>query len=160
MIRVLLLLLALATPAFATEPGEQLADPELEARARSISALLRCPQCQSEDIDNSNATIARDIRLFVRERLVAGDSDEQVVDAVVARYGEFVLFLPEASGINWGLWLGGPFFLFIGFLIISKNLRRKVEDSTMSPEEEAQFDALMSGDGDGNSGREGGKGSA
>ena len=155
MIRILLLLLALASPAFATEPGEQLADPELEARARSISALLRCPQCQSEDIDNSNATIAKDIRLFVRERLVAGDTDQQVVDAVVSRYGEFVLFLPPASGINWGLWLGGPFFLFIGFLIISKNLRRKVEDSTMTPEEEAQFDALMSGKADGGTGRKG-----
>ena len=144
--RLLLLLIFLAAPVFAVEPGEQLSDPALEARARAISALLRCPQCQSENIDNSNATIARDIRLFVRERLVAGDTDAEVIDAVVGRYGEFVLFLPPARGINWGLWLGGPFFLFVGFMIIRQNFRRKREDSHLTDEEEARFDALMKGE--------------
>lgn len=146
MIRLLAFLLLFATPIWAVEPGEQLANPNLEARARTISAVLRCPQCQSENIDNSNATIARDIRLFVRERLVAGDTDQQVIDAVVARYGEFVLFLPPPAGINWGLWLGGPFFLFVGFLIISRSLRRRRDETALSAEEEAKFDALMKGE--------------
>ncbi|MEO8529653.1 MAG: cytochrome c-type biogenesis protein [Deltaproteobacteria bacterium] len=146
MMRLLAFLLVFALPVWAVEPGEQLADRALEARARSISTLLRCPQCQSENIDNSNATIARDIRLFVRERLVAGDSDQQVVDAVVARYGEFVLFLPQPAGINWGLWLGGPFFLFIGFLIVSRTVRRRVEEVDLTAEEEAKFDRLLKDD--------------
>ena len=92
--RALILLLALlATPAFAVQPDEMLPDPVLEARARSISENLRCPVCQGEAIDDSNAPISRSLRLAVRERLVAGDSDDQVVDYVVARFGEFVLCL-------------------------------------------------------------------
>ena len=111
---VILALVLLASPAFAVQPDEMLQDPGLEARARAISQNLRCPVCQGEDIDDSNAPISRDLRLAVRERLVAGDSDAQVVDYVVARYGEFVLFQPRAEGANWILWLAGPLMLLAG----------------------------------------------
>jgi cytochrome c-type biogenesis protein CcmH len=87
-----------APPALAVQPDEVLPDAALETRARAISRDLRCPVCQGEAIDDSNAPISRDLRLLVRERLVAGDSDEEVVDYIVARYGEFVLFNPRASG--------------------------------------------------------------
>ena len=87
-----------ASPALAVQPGEMLPDPALEARARAISETLRCPVCQGETIDDSNAPISRDLRLAVRERLVAGDSDAQVIDYIVDRYGEFVLFEPRSTG--------------------------------------------------------------
>lgn len=109
--RLLLALCLLAAPAFAVQPDEMLDDPALEARARAISAGLRCPVCQNETIDESNATLARDLRLLVRERLLAGDSDRQVVDFVVERYGEFVLLRPDARGVNLILWIAGPLML-------------------------------------------------
>jgi hypothetical protein len=87
-----------AAPALAVQPDEVLPDPALETRARDISKVLRCPVCQGETIDESNAPISRDLRLYVRERLVAGDSDDQVVDAVTDRFGEFVLFEPPRAG--------------------------------------------------------------
>ena len=95
-----LVLMLLATPLAAVQPDEMLADPALEARARAISAELRCPVCRNESIDESNAPVARDLRLMVRERLVAGDTDAQVIAAVVDRFGEFSLLKPEASGAN------------------------------------------------------------
>jgi cytochrome c-type biogenesis protein CcmH len=101
-------------PALAVQPDEVLADPALEARARELSKLLRCPVCQSETIDESNAEVARDLRLLVRERLTAGDSDQAVLDYVVARYGEYVLFRPTAAGGNLALWLAGPAMLLVG----------------------------------------------
>ena len=88
-------LLLFASPALAVQPDEILADPVLEARARAISGDIRCPVCQGESIDDSSAPISRDLRLIIRERLVAGDSDREVVDYIVARYGEFVLFNPR-----------------------------------------------------------------
>ena len=107
----LLALMLLATPAAAVQPGEMLDDPVLEARAREISAGLRCPVCRNESIDESNAVLARDLRLLVRERLIAGDTDAQVVDYIVARFGEFVLLRPDASGGNLALWLAAPAML-------------------------------------------------
>ncbi len=104
----------MALPALAVQPDEVLDDPVLEARARAISRDLRCPVCQGESIDDSNAPISRDLRLVVRERLLAGDSDAEVVDFIVARYGEFVLFNPRAEGANLLLWLAGPGLLLIG----------------------------------------------
>ncbi|GGH47475.1 cytochrome C biogenesis protein CcdA [Frigidibacter albus] len=101
-------------PAFAVQPDEVLADPVLEARARDLSKVLRCPVCQSENIDESNAEVSRDLRILVRERLVAGDSDSAVLDYVTARYGEYVLFQPDASGGNLILWLAGPVMLLAG----------------------------------------------
>ena len=110
---------------FAVQPNEMLSDPVLEARARAISVNLRCPVCQGETIDDSNAPISRDLRLAVRERLVAGDSDAQVVDYIVARYGEFVLFQPRAEGANLILWLAGPAMLLAGGAIALAMSRRR-----------------------------------
>ena len=95
----------LAGPALAVEPGEALADAALESRARAISAGLRCLVCQNQSIDDSNATLAKDLRLLVRERLSAGDSDPQVRDFLVARYGDFVLLRPPVNGRTLLLWL-------------------------------------------------------
>jgi cytochrome c-type biogenesis protein CcmH len=112
--RFILALILAASPAFAVQPDEILADPALEARARAISVNLRCPVCQGETIDDSNAPISRDLRIAVRERLTAGDTDAQVLDYVVARYGEFVLFKPRADGSTLILWLAGPAMLLLG----------------------------------------------
>lgn len=98
----------------AVEPDEILDDPALETRARAISADLRCVVCQGENIDASDAGVARDLRRFVRERLLAGDDDAAVIDAVVARYGEFVLLDPALSSRNAPLWLFGPIAFLIG----------------------------------------------
>lgn len=109
-----------AAPAFAVLPDEVLSDPALETRARELSTHLRCLVCQNQSIDDSNAELARDLRILVRERLVAGDSDEQVIAFVVARYGEFVLLKPQFSAQNAILWatpviilLGGAMFAFV-----------------------------------------------
>ena len=134
---VILALCLFAAPAFAVQPGEMLADPGLEARARAISANLRCPVCQGETIDDSNAPISRDLRLAVRERLVAGDSDAQVVDYIVARYGEFVLFSPRAEGSSLILWLAGPVMLLAGAGIALAMSRRRAA----APEAEALSEA-------------------
>ena len=126
MMRAFVLALALlASPAFAVQPDEMLKDTGLEARAREISRNLRCPVCQGEDIDDSNAPISRDLRLAVRERLMAGDSNAQVVDYVVARYGEFVLFTPRAAGSSLILWLAGPAMLLAGAGIALAMSRRR-----------------------------------
>jgi len=112
---VLGLMLALAgVPAGAVQPDEVLPDPAMEARARAISRDLRCLVCRNESIDESNAPLARDLRLLVRERLVAGDSNAQVMDFVVARYGEYVLLRPLTSGSNLLLWVAGPAMLVVG----------------------------------------------
>lgn len=105
---LVMLLLVWAGIAQAVEPGEVLSDPVLEDRARSISQGLRCLQCRNESIDESNAGIAKDLRLLVRARLVEGDSDTEVMDYIVARYGEYVLLRPNGLGINLVLWLAGP----------------------------------------------------
>lgn len=101
-----------AAPAFAVNPDEVLADPALEARARALSAELRCMVCQNQSIDDSNAELARDLRLLVRERLKNGDSDEAVIEYVVSRYGEFVLLNPRLRGETLLLW-GAPIVLFL-----------------------------------------------
>jgi len=103
----------LAGPALAVQPDEIMSDPALEARARVISKDLRCLVCRNESIDESHAELARDLRLLVRERLGAGDSDEQVIDFVVDRYGEYVLLRPRNTGSNMVLWLAGPVALLV-----------------------------------------------
>lgn len=141
---LILCLLLAASPALAVQPDEVLPDPALEARARQISHDLRCPVCQGETIDDSNAPISRDLRLLVRERLVAGDSDAEVVDYIVARYGEFVLFNPRASGSGLILWLAGPAMLLVGGALAFTLTRRKpkVEDD-LSEDEQARIAELM-----------------
>ena len=102
--RLVLLLCLLVAPSWAVQPDEILDDPALEERARALSEDLRCLVCRNESIDESNAPLARDLRLLVRERLVAGDSDAEVMAFVVARYGEYVLLTPKATGTNLILW--------------------------------------------------------
>ncbi len=142
----LILLAFLASPAFAVQPDEILPDPALEARARQISQDLRCPVCQGENIDDSNATISRDLRLLVRERLLAGDSNDQVIDFIVDRYGEFVLFQPRATGANWLLWLAGPAMLGLGGLMAALFLRSRrsaPQPEALTPEEEARLREIL-----------------
>lgn len=125
--RLLLILALLVAPvmARAVQPDEMLPDPAEEARARSITKELRCVVCQSESLDESNADIARDLRLMVRERIVAGDSDPEVVDYVVDRYGEYVLFRPRFSVFNAALWFSGPVLLLIGGGLAFAFIRRR-----------------------------------
>ena len=116
--RVLCLCLALlAAPAFAVQPDEVLSDPRLEARARELSKELRCLVCRNENIDDSNAELARDLRLLVRERLVAGESDDEVLDFIVSRYGEYVLLNPTKAGSNLILFYAGPAMLLFAVLM-------------------------------------------
>ena len=123
--RLLLILMLLASPAFAVQPDEVLPDPAMETRAREISKLLRCPVCQGENIDDSNADISRDLRLLVRERLVEGDSDAEVMAFVVDRYGEYVLLNPTTGGANLILWIAGPAALVAGLGGAALYLRRR-----------------------------------
>src|SRR5438309_728002 len=115
-LRLLALALALAAPthALAVQPDEVLTDSVLEARARALSKELRCMVCQNQSIDDSDAPLARDLRILVRERLKAGDSDAQVIDFLVARYGEFVLLRPRFSWHTAVLWLGPAAMLLVG----------------------------------------------
>ncbi|SEM79646.1 cytochrome c-type biogenesis protein CcmH [Gemmobacter aquatilis] len=135
----------LAAPAFAVQPDEVLPDPALEARAREISQMLRCPVCQSENIDDSNADISRDLRLLVRERLVAGDSDAAVLDYVVDRYGEYVLFRPDTRGSNLLLWGAGPGMLLIGggLALAYVRRRRQAAPAALTAEEEARLAEIL-----------------
>src|SRR6266566_7965145 len=112
---VMTLLTFVAVPsAIAVEPNEVLTDPALEARARALSKELRCMVCQNQSIDDSEAPLARDLRILVRERLQSGDSDRQVIDFLVARYGEFVLLRPRFSWHTAVLWLGPAAMLLVG----------------------------------------------
>ena len=137
--------LAVATPVFPVQPDEMLADPGLEARAREISRAVRCPVCQGESIDDSNARISRDLRIIIRERLVAGDTDQEVLDFIVARYGEFVLFDPPKSGTNLILWLAGPAVLILGGGIALAAFRRRgaAPEEGLTAEEQARLDEIL-----------------
>lgn len=147
MIRALVLAVLLwPTAALAVEPSEVLDDPALEARAREISDGLRCPVCRNESIDESLSEVARDIRLMVRERLVAGGSDDQIVQAVVARYGEYVLLRPTANGANLVLWLAPAAMLLAGLGIGWGVVRKRSaapEVAELSPEERARLGDLL-----------------
>ena len=144
---VLMLAFAPLSPAFAVQPDEVLADPGLEARARAISRDLRCPVCQGESIDDSNAPISRDLRLVVRERIMAGDTDAEVIDFVVSRYGEFVLFNPRAEGANLILWLAGPGVLLLGglgaFLYIRRRGQAVAPAEALTADEQVRLRELM-----------------
>lgn len=122
---VVLTTLWLALPAFAVNPDEMLADPALEARARAISEGLRCLVCQNESIDDSDADLAHEIRVLVRERLTAGDSDDQVRQYLVDRYGEFVLLKPVFAWHTLLLWAAAPAVLLAGVIVLAAGIRRK-----------------------------------
>ena len=133
MIRALCLILTMlcALPAGAVQPDEILDDPVLEQRARDLSQGLRCLVCRNESIDESNADLARDLRLLVRERLVAGDSDAETMAFIVDRFGEFVLLRPTINGSNWLLWAAGPIMLLIALTVGLGYLRgRSIEAVT------------------------------
>ncbi len=144
-----LMSLLAAVPAGAVEPDEILADPALEGRAREISKELRCVVCQNQSIDDSHAEIARDMRVLVRERLVAGDDDEQVVDFMVARYGEYVRFSPAIRFETLPLWFGPPVLLAIvllAFLLAFRMQQNKAAPEGVLPlsaAERARLDALV-----------------
>jgi len=140
--------LALAAPALGVEPDEVLADPALEARARAISRELRCLVCQNQSIDDSEADLARDLRRLVRERLVAGDSDEQVRDYLVARYGDFLLLDPPVKAKTWALWFGPAAVLLAasaGMLLYFRRRPRFAAEPPLTPEEQARLARLLEG---------------
>ncbi len=140
------LALALATPAMAVEPDEILADPVLEERARDMSKNLRCLVCRNESIDESSAELARDLRLLVRERLVAGDTDAETIDFIVARYGEYVLLTPRATGSTLILWIAGPVMLLAALWIAATYIRRRRPETTadtLSSDEKTRLSQLL-----------------
>ena len=112
-----ILVICIPFVSYSVEPNEVLSDPILEERARDISKDLRCLVCQNESIDDSNASLAKDLRILVRERLLAGDSDDEVLNFIVDRYGEFALLKPRSDGFNLILWLSGPLMLLIALII-------------------------------------------
>ena len=138
-------LLLMSAPAAAVLPDEMLADPALEARARTISRDLRCVVCQNQSIDDSDAPLARDLRLVVREQLTLGKSDTETIDYLVTRYGNFVLLKPPVEPATWALWLG-PFAVLLGggAALLAWNRRRSAlpADIPLSESELAQVAAL------------------
>ena len=127
LLRLLTVAMVIAStgPSFAVQPDEILPDPNLESRARGLSHELRCMVCQNQSIDDSDAPLARDLRLLVRERLKAGDSDTQVLDYLVARYGEFVLLKPRFETHTLVLWLATPAVFLAALLIVALAFRRR-----------------------------------
>jgi cytochrome c-type biogenesis protein CcmH len=145
---VLFLLALIAAPmAHAVEPGEMLADPALEARARAIGQELRCLVCQNQSIDESNADLAHDLRILVRQRLAAGDTDQQAMRYVVARYGQFVLLRPPVEPATYALWFGPGALLLLGlggiFLYLRRRKPESVPASPLSTEETARLARLL-----------------
>jgi cytochrome c-type biogenesis protein CcmH len=144
---VLSLLVSLAAlPAKAVEPDEVLQDPALEARARQISEGLRCLVCQNQSIDDSAAPLAKDLRLLVRERLKAGDTDQQIEDFVVDRYGEFVLLKPRFEPHTLLLWFATPAVFIVALLIVTLAYRRRsaaAQHAPLSKAEERRLKRLL-----------------
>lgn len=139
-----------AFPAFAVNPDEVLADPALEARARMLSSQLRCMVCQNQSIDDSNAELAKDLRVLVRERIVAGDTDRQVLDYIVSRYGEFVLLKPPFAVNTILLWGMPVFLLLVGGAVVFRQAsrRRPVQASApLDAEEQRELDEILGRDG-------------
>jgi cytochrome c-type biogenesis protein CcmH len=150
---VVLIALAAAAPARAVQPDEMLSNPVLEARARVISKELRCMVCQNESIDESDAPLAHDLRLLVRRRLMAGDSNQQIIDFLVSRYGEFILLKPPLSWNTIALWGAPPTLLLIGFAMIVMFERRRAgaqaatESANLTAAEEARLAKILNGEG-------------
>jgi len=147
MMRLVLLLVVLAAPLYAVEPGEMLSDPALETRAQAIGKEVRCLVCRNESVEDSNADLARDLRLVIRERLVAGDTDKQVQTFLVDRFGEYVLLRPKFGGSTLWLWLAGPALLLLGAVIaVSFVLRGRKDVSALTDDEEARLRGLLDDD--------------
>lgn len=142
--RFLIILMLLATPVWAVQPNEMLDDPVLEDRARAISQGLRCPVCRNESIDESNAILAKELRIVLRERIVAGDTDQQAIDFMVARYGEYVLLRPDTRGANLILWLAAPTLFLIALGIGWSTIRTKrAAPAGLSDEEQAELEKIL-----------------
>ena len=148
---ILAILLLMALPVVgvdAVQPNEVLSDPELEARARTLSKDIRCLVCQNQSIDDSNAGLARDLRVLVRQRLTKGDSDEQILDFLVNRYGDFVLLKPPVKSSTYALWYG-PIVIFIfgviGLIVFLRGRRPLAASQTaaLSVDEERRISALF-----------------
>ena len=148
----ILVLIMAASAACAVQPDEIMSDPVKEARARDLSRELRCMVCQNQSIDDSEAPLAKDLRILVRERIAAGDSNAQVIDFIVARYGEFVLLKPRLNSHTWILWLLPPLVLAGGGIALWMQARRRrksvagEEDPALlklSAEEEARLERLI-----------------
>ena len=137
--------LPVAVPVWAVQPDEMLADPELEARARALSKGLRCLVCRNENIDDSDAQLAKDLRILLRERLVAGDTDAEAVAFLVDRYGEYVLLNPPATGANILLWVAGPAMLLAGVGIAFATFRRRTVTGAdgLSEDEKARLAEIL-----------------
>jgi cytochrome c-type biogenesis protein CcmH len=134
-----------ALPALAVQPDEMLADPALEARARALSAQLRCMVCQNESIDDSDAPLAKDLRVLVRDRLKAGDTDEAVKTFLVSRYGDFILLKPPLEWRTVVLW-SAPFVLLVlggGCIILSSRRRRMAAPADLSADEQARVEEIL-----------------
>jgi cytochrome c-type biogenesis protein CcmH len=138
-------LLAVSAPALAVQPNEVLKNPALEQRAREISSGLRCLVCQNQSIDDSDAPLAKDLRILVRERLTAGDSDRAVIDFVVARYGDFVLLRPPMNARTIALWAAPFLIVLFGAVFLWRRRNRGVAPASvaLTAEEQARLDELM-----------------
>ncbi|HXV22782.1 MAG TPA: cytochrome c-type biogenesis protein [Alphaproteobacteria bacterium] len=149
----LLLTLVLTGPAGAVQPGEELADPALEARARALSREIRCLVCQNQSIEDSEADLAKDLRLILRERIAAGAEDAEVKSYLVQRYGDFILLKPPVKPATWPLWFGPAAILALALCGGWLYLRRRsalIEAPPLSPTERADLDRLLAGgDGEG-----------
>ena len=147
--RLLVILAALFCVAAAADPAERLPDPALEARARAVFVQIRCVVCQNESIDDSGADLAHDIRVFVRERLTSGDTNAQAMQAIVSRYGSFVLLKPPVEPATYLLWYGPPLLLAAGLAGTLVWLKRRqtgpAEIAPLNPEESRRLDGLMRG---------------
>jgi len=144
--QLVVLLALLASPVLAVQPSEMLADPKLEARARSISEELRCLVCQNQSIDESDADLAHDLRVLLRARLLAGDSDAQAIKYIVDRYGQFVLLKPPVEPATYALWLSPLLLVLFGAAGIAVYLRRRraqLEPAALSAAEEAELKRLI-----------------
>lgn len=146
--RLLFAFLLAATPAFAVLPSEQLADPRLEARARALSSELRCVVCQNQTIDNSDADLAHDLRVLLRQRLKAGDTDGQAIAFIVNRYGDYVLLKPPFEAETLLLWLGPLLVLLAGGIGVVFYLRRRRDAAlpAITADEQARLDRLLKED--------------
>ena len=148
---IFICVIAISSPVIAVEPDEVLDNPSLEERARQISKDLRCLVCQNESIDESDAALARDLRVLVRERLQVGDSNEEVIQFVVDRYGEFALLRPRIDGVNYVLWWFGPLFLILSIITAVTYVRklRKISNSSydlsapLNDEERKKLNEIM-----------------
>ena len=143
-----ILVICIPFVSYSVEPTEVLSDPILEERARDISKDLRCLVCQNESIDDSNASLAKNLRILVRERLVAGDSDDEVLNFIVDRYGEFALLKPRLNGFNLILWLSGPLMLLIALIISfsfikSNNMSKRGSTAVLSDHEKRELKKIV-----------------